>query len=108
METDPEGTKVCESCGRRKRKDEFSAGRRVCKACRAERERERLRELRVELLRPSPEEARWREDTRRRREALRIPNWYGERSSEEEDPGPTRRIRRHVILQTPSWQLPPR
>jgi hypothetical protein len=72
MKTENESKKICESCGRRKRKDEFSAGRRVCKACRAERERERLRESRAELLTRSPDEVRWAEQTRRRRELLGV------------------------------------
>jgi hypothetical protein len=98
VKIDSEATKICKECGRRKRAEEFSPGRRACKTCRAESERERARALRAELSRPAPEDARWREQTRRRRELLGVSNWYGAKSDEEENPGAIRRIRRRVIL----------
>ncbi|MBA2536243.1 MAG: hypothetical protein H0V20_02270 [Actinobacteria bacterium] len=41
--------RTCENCGRRRRLETFSRGRRVCRECRAEAERERRRLARPAL-----------------------------------------------------------
>ena len=65
--------KICKDCGKRLDVDMFSAGRRVCRPCRAAEERDRWqRERESKRPRISSSEAKWREQTARRRRVLGI------------------------------------